>query len=61
MGFDIDKLIERTLKCELLEEQAINVLCHRLKDIFIEEKNVNLVDAPVTLVGDIHGQFFDLI
>ena len=61
MPFDIDKLIARALNCELLEEQAISILCHKLKDIFIEEKNVHSVRVPVTLVGDVHGQFYDLI
>ena len=36
MGFDVDKLIERALKCEILEQQAICILCQKLKDIFIE-------------------------
>jgi serine/threonine-protein phosphatase 4 catalytic subunit len=61
MAFDIDKLIQRATNCELLEEQAISILCHKLKDILIEEKNVSRICAPVSLVGDVHGQFFDLL
>lgn len=61
MAFEIDKLIERALNCELLEEQAISILCHRLKDILIDEKNVRRIHAPVSLVGDVHGQFYDLL
>lgn len=27
----------------------------------MKESNVVHIDAPVTVVGDIHGQFFDMI
>jgi serine/threonine-protein phosphatase 2A catalytic subunit len=33
----------------------------KAKEVFLEESNVVCVRAPVTIVGDIHGQFHDLI
>ena len=31
------------------------------REVFISEPNVQPVRAPVTLVGDLHGQFYDLL
>ena len=55
MGFDIDKYLEKAMKGELLSELAVKILCLKIKEIFIEEPNVQPLKSPVTLVGDIHG------
>lgn len=61
MSFDIDHYLERAFKGELLEELAIKIICLKLKEVLIKAENVEIVSAPVTLVGDIHGQFYDLL
>lgn len=36
-------------------------LCSMVKEILSKEDNVKPVKAPVIVVGDVHGQFFDLL
>lgn len=44
-----------------LPEAAVKRLCEIACDIIAEEPNLQNVDAPCTIVGDIHGQFLDLL
>lgn len=39
----------------------MKALCYRVRDILLEESNVHLVQSPVTVCGDIHGQFWDVL
>ncbi|KOS22022.1 Serine/threonine-protein phosphatase SIT4 [Escovopsis weberi] len=36
-------------------------LCEKVKEILMEESNIQPVCTPVTICGDIHGQFYDLL
>lgn len=44
----------------MLPENKVMELCWKAREILMEESNVQRIAAPVTLCGDIHGQFFDL-
>ncbi|CAG8579440.1 2591_t:CDS:2 [Diversispora eburnea] len=57
---DLDVQIEKLRNCELISEDEVKELCNKAREILIEESNVQRVNAPVTICGDIHGQFYDL-
>jgi len=70
---DIDGMIEKLQKCWtrrpvgdpppqplVLTEQEVTMLTQKAKEILATESNVTIVKAPVSVVGDVHGQFFDL-
>jgi len=56
----LDAQIKNLFLCKPLPESQIVALCEKAKEILINESNVQQVRAPVTICGDIHGQFHDL-
>ena len=54
---NLDRQISALMEMKLLSEQEIKHLCEKAKEILIEESNVVSVNAPVTICGDLHGQF----
>ena len=54
---DLDRQIEKLRRCEYLKESNRD-LCGQ--EILIDESNVQQIDAPVTICGDVHGQYYDL-
>ena len=57
----LDKQIEQLKRCEYIKESEVKILCSLAREILIEESNVLQIDTPVTVCGDIHGQFWDLL
>ncbi|MES1908496.1 MAG: hypothetical protein MHM6MM_001419 [Cercozoa sp. M6MM] len=66
---DVDSIIERLLEVRnsrpgkqvQLAEHEIRGLCLKCRDIFVEQPVLLELEAPIKIVGDIHGQYYDLL
>jgi hypothetical protein len=59
--YPLDEWIQKVRECQYLPEEDLKKLCELVKSFLLEESNVQPVNSPVTICGDIHGQFFDLL
>lgn len=57
----LDKHLDALNKCQILKESDVKELCLLARQILDKEDNVYKIPAPCTIVGDIHGQLFDLL
>ncbi|OAO15829.1 serine/threonine-protein phosphatase PP-X [Blastocystis sp. ATCC 50177/Nand II] len=58
--FNVDDVLERIKDCGRLTEAEIQMACEKAKELFLKESNILQMQAPITICGDIHGQFYDL-
>lgn len=61
MDDDINVYISQLYQCQHLNEKQTLFIIEKAKEILIKEENIQPVKAPVTICGDIHGQFYDLL
>ena len=61
MGLNVEACIETLKSGECVSENSLRLLCQYVSELLMEESNVQPVLSPVTIVGDLHGQFFDLL
>lgn len=58
---DVDGYVNTLRGGECISERSLKKLCAAVSELLVEESNVQPVRSPVTIVGDLHGQFFDLL
>ncbi|ODV94966.1 hypothetical protein PACTADRAFT_50803 [Pachysolen tannophilus NRRL Y-2460] len=56
-----DQWFEDIKQCKALSENDMKQLCEMIKELLMEESNIQPVQSPVVVCGDIHGQFHDLL
>ena len=44
-----------------IKEETIRLLILRTKEVLLSEPSLLKIEAPMVVVGDIHGQFLDLL
>ncbi|KAK9473916.1 Metallo-dependent phosphatase-like protein [Dipodascopsis tothii] len=69
-SFDVDEIIQRLLdvgysgkvtKSVCLKNAEIHLICQRARDVFLSQPTLIELSPPVKIVGDVHGQYGDLI
>ena len=58
---DVESWLATLRSGECLSERSLRRLCQSASELLMEESNVQPVLSPVTIVGDLHGQFYDLL
>ena len=44
-----------------LSEHDLKEVCRKFSEVLAEEGNVVHIDGPVNIIGDVHGQFYDVL
>lgn len=59
--YDLQALEEGLRKGTPIPEDQLQAICTDVKGIFSKEDNLVKLHAPLVVVGDIHGQFYDML
>jgi serine/threonine-protein phosphatase 4 catalytic subunit len=57
---ELNQLIKTLSECQVPEERELTPLFQKATELLQNEPNIKILSAPITVCGDIHGQFYDL-
>ena len=65
-GVEVDAVISRLVaeksgKDVKLSEGEVRAVCQMAREVFLQQPVLLELEAPIKVVGDIHGQFQDLL
>ena len=60
-GVDLEILKAWLIDNGMMSKDLMATLIRRASEIFVEEPNMVKVDGEVVIIGDIHGQFMDMM
>mmetsp|Transcript_117660 Transcript_117660/g.366558 ORF Transcript_117660/g.366558 Transcript_117660/m.366558 type:complete len:327 (-) Transcript_117660:222-1202(-) len=67
---DVDSVLDRLLAVRkrhpsgqivMLPPEIVQALCARVREVFMEQPMLLELEAPLSLCGDVHGQYHDLL
>lgn len=56
-----ENVLKKILEKEILNVYEIHKICKNVKEILINEPNILFIESPICVLGDVHGQFEDLL
>merc|ERR550539_2202503 len=68
-NFNVDDVLEQLLEVRgnrsgkevHLAEEDIMLLCVQSREVFVNQPTFLELETPIKIVGDIHGQYYDLL
>lgn len=61
MTLDIKQILSSLWECKLPTREGASLIFKKSQEILLQEKNILQIPFPITICGDIHGQFHDLL
>lgn len=58
---DCLQVVEALKRRDPIPEHQIRQICKQLTELLMGERNVLTLTSPINVVGDVHGQYYDVL